>query len=166
MDLNLETLKTEIEEYLAASGFAIFHSYSGGLDGVPVISWDTERYPDYRLFLDTAQKAGQNLILFGSRELEEDEVAEAADALEAAELTPAERREFEKRLRDAKRRVGSVCALELAFDHSSHLYVYEVQPDWYEEFLDTSEELSALVPMTEDIEGDDHDGLGGFYSNN
>jgi hypothetical protein len=166
LDLNLETLKSEIEEYLAASDFAVFHSYSGGLDGMQVISWDIDSYPDYRMFLEAARKAGQKLILFGARDFDEAELEEATDDLEVLDLTPSEKREFEKRFRDARRRIGSVCALELAFEHGLHLYVYEVQPDWYEEFQDAAEELSTMLPLTEDIEGDDTDGLGGFYSNN
>jgi hypothetical protein len=70
VDLNLETLKGEILNYLSASEFAVFHSFSGGLEELPVISWDTERFPDYRMFLEAAQKVGQKLILFASREFE------------------------------------------------------------------------------------------------
>src|ERR1035438_8658456 len=57
VDLNLETLKNEILGYLESSDFAIFRSHAGGLEGLPVISWDTERCPDYWAFLDTARKA-------------------------------------------------------------------------------------------------------------
>ena len=74
VDLNLETLKGEILNYLSASEFAVFHSFSGGLEELPVISWDTERFPDYRMFLEAAQKVGQKLVLFASREFEEIEV--------------------------------------------------------------------------------------------
>ena len=82
VDLNLETLKGEILNFLAASEFAIFHSFSGGLEELPVISWDTERFPDYRMFLEAAQKVGQKLILFASREFEEIEVEEALEGIE------------------------------------------------------------------------------------
>ena len=54
--------------------------------------------------------------------------------------------------------------LEMAFDHNSHLYVYEVQPDWYEEFLETCDEITTMLPVGDG--GDSEDGLGGFYSNN
>ena len=86
MDLNLETLKGEILNYLSASEFAVFRSFSGGLEELPVISWDTERFPDYRMFLEAAQKVGQKLILFASRELEEIEVEEALEGIEEARL--------------------------------------------------------------------------------
>lgn len=167
MDLNLETLKTEILDFLAVSEFAVFRSHAGGLDALPVITWDVERFPDYRMFLETAQKAGQHLILFATRELEESEVDEALEEMQDAELTREESREFEKRLKAAHRHVGVTCSIELAFDYNSHLYVYEVQPDWYEEFLETVDELSGLIPAGEDFTDEGHDGLGGgYYSNN
>ena len=36
---------------------------------------------------------------------------------------------------------GVTCSLELAFDYHSRLYVYEVQPDWFEEFLGIEDEI-------------------------
>ena len=166
MNLNLETLKTEILDYLTASQFAVFHSYPGGLEGLPVIMWDTEKHPDYRQFLEAAQKLEKKLILLASRELEEAEIAEANEELEEADMTREERREFEGRLRAARRYAGAVCALELAFDHGGHLYVYEVRPDWYEDFVDACDEIEAMMPAMDEPEGGGHEGLGGFYSNN
>src|ERR1700740_3742252 len=81
VDPNLETLKHEILDYLESSDFAVFRSHAGGLEGLPVITWDVERCPDYRAFLDTARKAGEKLILFASRELAEDELDEATEEL-------------------------------------------------------------------------------------
>ena len=166
MDLNLETLKSEIVDYLAVSDFAIFRSHPGGLEAQSVVAWDTERFPDYRMFLDTAQKAGQKLILFASREFEQDELDEASEALEDADLEREEKREFENRIRRARKHIGAVCALELAFDYNSHFYVYEARPDWYEEFLDAYDELTAMLPEADSPDGSGHDGIGGFYSNN
>jgi hypothetical protein len=167
VDLNLETLKTEILEYLEQSDFAIFQSHAGGLEGLPVITWDTERYPDYRAFLDTARKAGEKLILFAARELAEEELDEVLEELVETEFTRDERRELESRLAQAQRHIGSTCALELAFGHNSHLYVYEARPDWYEDFLDACDEISSVLPIEDDTPGTEHDGLGGgYYSNN
>jgi len=166
VDLNLETLKTEIIDYLAVSEFAIFRSYPGGLEALPVVSWDTERFPDYRMFLDTAHKAGQKLILFASREFDQEEMDEANEALEEADLERDEKREFENRLRPARKHLGTICALELAFDYNSHFYVYEARPDWYEEFLDAYDELTSMLPEVDSADSSGHDGIGGFYSNN
>jgi hypothetical protein len=166
LDLNLETLKHDILDYLTASDFAVFRSYPGGLETLPVISWDTERFPDYRMFLDTAQKLGVKLVLFASRELEEVEVTDAAEELEDADMSREDKREYENRIRDAKRNIGSVCALELAFTYDSHVYAYEARPDWYEDFLEACDELDAMIAGIGDVEDDGHDSLGGFYSNN
>lgn len=164
LDLNLEALKNEILGYLAASEFAVFRSFSGGLEELPVISWDTERFPDYRMFLEAAEKVGQKLILFASREFEEIEVEEALEGIEEASVPRDEQRDLERRVRSARKHAGETCTLEMAFDHNSHLYVYEVQPDWYEEFLETCDEITTLMPVGDG--GDAEDGLGGFYSNN
>jgi hypothetical protein len=164
VDLNLETLKSDILSYLAASDFAVFRSFSGGLEELPVISWDTERFPDYRMFLEAAQKVGQKLILFASRDFEEIEVEEALENIEEAGVSREEQRELERRVRNARRHAGETCTLEMAFDYNSHLYVYEVQPDWYEEFLETCDEITTMLPVGDG--GDREDGLGGFYSNN
>ena len=164
MDLNLETLKGEILNYLAASGFAVFRGFSGGLDELPVISWDTERFPDYRMFLEVAQNVGQKLIVFAAREFEEIEVEEALEGIEESAITREEQRDLERRVRSARKHAGETCALEIAFDYNSHFYVYELQPDWYEEFLETCDEITTMLPVGD--AGDNDDGLGGFYSNN
>lgn len=131
-----------------------------------MIQWDTERCPDYRTFLEAARKTGEKLILFGSRELGEDEIAEAREELEESDFPHEERRDLEGRLKAAERRLGAICSLELAFDHNSHLYVYEARPDWYEDFLDACEEISAMFSTGDESADAGTDGLGGFYSNN
>jgi hypothetical protein len=166
VDLNLEVLKNEIVQYLESSEFAVFRSHPGGLEGLPVIAWDTERCPDYRAFLDVARKTGEKLVLFAARELAEDELDEALEELAETELARDERRELETRLATAQRHIGSICSVELAFGHNSHLYLYEARPDWYEDFLEACEEISSAIPYEDDGQRSGNDGLGGFYSNN
>jgi hypothetical protein len=166
VDLNLETLKGEILDYLESSDFAVFRSHPGGLEGLPIIAWDSERCPDYRAFLDVARQTGEKLIVFASRELAGDELEETLEELEEGDFTHEERRELEVRLKSAQRHVGATCSLELAFGHNSHLYVYEARPDWYDDFLDACEEISSVMPAEDDPKGAGNDGLGGFYSNN
>jgi hypothetical protein len=55
------------------------------------------------------------------------------------------------------------CSLELAFNHNSSLYVYELQPDWYEDFLTIEDEIAAS--MAED-DLDEGGSLGGYFSKN
>ena len=163
MDLNLDTLKQEILDYLVSTGFATFHGSPGGLEGLPMVLWDTQRHPDYRMFLEVAQKIGVKLVLFASREFDAAEVDELAAQLEECELSREEYRGYESRLREMRAFEGVTCTLEVAFDYNSRLHVYELQPDWYEEFLGIEEELMARM-SGDDSEEDDT--LGGFYSKN
>jgi hypothetical protein len=165
VDIDLGTLKSEILDYLESSDFAVFRSQPGGLDGMAVIMWDTDAWPDYRAFLETAKKIGEKLILFSSRELSEEEIDEARDGIEGMELTREELRDMESRLSRASRHIGDTCSLELAFSHGANQYVYEIHPDWYNDFIDLCDEIESVFPSDE---GEDagSDGLGGYYSNN
>jgi len=164
VDINLDTLKREIVQYLEASGFAVYRSSPGGLEGLPLILWDSESYPDYQMFLNVAQNVGSKLILFASRELEASEIDEALEQLDDCELSREERRDFESRLRDLRVYEGVTCSLELAFDYHARLYVYEIRPDWYDEFLNIGDEIAVHLPTEADDEDDGS--LGGYFSNN
>lgn len=166
MDINLEALKNEILSFLDGSDFAVFRSHPGGLDQMKIVTWDTDRFPDYRQFLDVAAKAGVKLILFACRELAEDEVTDAADELAELELENDEKRDLERRVKASRRHIGETCALEIAFDYNSHFYVYEARPDWYEEFLDACEEITSVFPGAEEDLEEGDEGLGGYYSKN
>lgn len=164
MDLNLDTLKREIVEYLEPSGFAVFRSTPGGLEGLPIVLWDSDGYPDYRMFLDVAQKTGTKLIMVASRKFEEAEIDEANEQLQDCDVTREERRDLEKRLQNLRSYEGVTCSLELAFDYHGRLYVYELRPDWYDEFLSIGDEIAVHLPNQG--EEDDDDSLGGYFSNN
>jgi hypothetical protein len=165
VDLNLDTLKREILGYLDETGFAVFHSLPGTLDAhSSVIFWDTEHHPDYQMFLDVARKSGVKLILVGSREFEASDVDELVEQLDTAELPRDEQRDYRSRLRNMRSYEGQTCSIELAFDYNQRLYIYEVQPDWFEEFLELDEEIIARVADDEDMPDDD--ALGGYFSKN
>ena len=142
--------------YVATAKTADVRQILGGADGMAA---DLDAYLPL-------PGSSQKLILFASRELDDEEVEEALEELEELELPRDEQREFDKRIREAGRHAGATCALEMAFDYNSHLYVYEARPDWYEEFLEACDELTAMLPAGEDLADEGHDGLGGFYSNN
>jgi hypothetical protein len=78
-------------------------------------------------------------------------------------LSREERRDLEARLRELRAHEGVTCSLELAFDHHARMYVYEVRPDWYDEFLSIGDEISVHLPGDEGEEGD---GSFGYFSNN
>ena len=165
MDLNLDTLKREILGYLDETGFAVFHTSPGSLDGASsMVLWDTEHHPDYQMFLDVARKTGIKLILLGSREFEASDIDELIEQLDTSDLPREEQREYRSRLRDLRGYEGQTCSIELGFDFNQRLYVYEVQPDWYEEFLQLDEEIIARV--ADDDMDDDDEPLGGYFSKN
>lgn len=164
MDLNLDTLKREILEYLDSSGLAVFHGCPGGLDGQPMVLWDTERQPDYQAFLDVAVKSETRIIIFASREFQSSDTEDLLAQLEDLDIGRDEKRDFQKRLRELRVHEGVTCSLELAFDYHSRLYVYEMQPDWYDEFLSVEDEIMSLI--TEPDETGDDEPLGGYFSKN
>ena len=162
MDLNLDSLKQEILLYLEQSEFAVFRSAPGGLEDLPTVLWDVERYPDYQMFLDTARKTGAKMILFAAREFESPEIDEAVEELGECDLSREERRDLETRLRELRVHEGVTCSLELAFDHHARMYVYEIRPDWYDEFLSIGDEIAVHMPADET----EDDGSFGYFSNN
>jgi len=130
-----------------------------------MVLWDVEHHPDYQAFLDVAKKAGTTLILFAAAEFESGDLDELTEQLDDCELTREERREYESRIRELRIFEGVTCSLELAFDHHSRLFVYEVQPDWYEDFLNLEEEINSRFTDENDIE-QGGDSLGGYFSKN
>ncbi|HUB79480.1 MAG TPA: hypothetical protein VMB03_11810 [Bryobacteraceae bacterium] len=164
MDLNLDTLKREILEYLESSGLAVFHGHPGGLDSHGMVLWDVERRPDYQTFLEVAAKCEARLIVFAAREFGSSDVDDLLNQLEGLDIDRDEKRDFEKRLRAMRRYEGVTCSLELAFDYHSRLYVYQMQPDWYDEFLSVEDEIVSLLSDAEDA--DDDEPLGGYFSKN
>jgi hypothetical protein len=164
VDLNLDTLKQEILEFLDSAGFAVFYSSPGSLDSFPLVLWDTERHPDYQMFLEVARKSGLKLVMFATREFESSEVDELLLQLGECEVSREEQRDYESRLREMRIFEGVTCSLELAFDYNSRLYVYEVQPDWYEDFINIEDEITARLSDADDA--DDNDSLGGYFSKN
>jgi hypothetical protein len=165
VDIDLDTLKQEIIAFLDASSFAVFRSYPGGLEGMSLICWDCERFPDYRMFLETAQKLNVQLILLATREFQDSEIDEEVEELDAFDLPRDERREFDSKLAKYRKYTGQTCSLELAFDFNARMYVYEVHPDWYDEFVELSDEIGETVDMGDPGE-EEEGGMGGFYSNN
>jgi len=164
VDLNLTPLKREILEYLDTSGLAVFYGSPGGLEGLPMILWDVDRQPDFRVFLEVARATGTKLVIFAAREFEPADLDNLLEQLRELELTRDERRDLETRLRDLRGYEGATCSLELAFDYNSRLYVYEVQPDWYEDFLTLEDEIMSRAADADEM--DDDAPLGGYYSKN
>jgi hypothetical protein len=164
VDLNLDTLKREILDTLEAGGFAIFRGSPGGLEGLPMVLWDVDHHPDYQMFLDTASRTGAKLVIFASREFETSDVDELLEQLEECDLSREDKRDYERRLREMRIFEGVTCSIEIAFDCNSRLYVYELQPDWYDDFLGLQEEIGSRLE-NDDLD-DNENPLGGYFSKN
>jgi len=165
MTLNLDALKDEILAYLEAEGFVIFHGLGRSAEGSPAVYWDTRAYPDYRMFLHAAREAGARMIVFGVRSFSSEMVEEALARLEDCDLARDERRAFERRLRDLRAYDGFTCALELSFDQQGRSYLFNLEADWYMEYLDLLDEIEAALPEEEDEERGE-DSMGGYFSRN
>lgn len=166
MDLNLDALKDEILRYLEASPFAIFRGHPGALDELAVVTWDSERFPDYRMFLDTAVRSDEKVIIFIAATFDEEDIEDVETDVELSGLDHDHIRDMRQRLSRFRAYVGKTCFIQMAFDHHSRLYVYELQPDWYNEYLELTDELEVLLPHDHEEEEGEDDSMGGFYSNN
>jgi hypothetical protein len=161
MNVDLDSLKTEILEYLEKESFVVFHGYSRLAETDSFVAWDTDRVPDYHAFLNAAKNAGMKMIVYHHREFARAHIEEANDRLEDADLPPEEHRQFERKMRDLRGYEGFTCALELSFDFEGRIYMFNLRSEWYEEYLDLLEELDASIP-----EEDDDTPMGGYYSSN
>jgi hypothetical protein len=167
VDLDLNSLKTELLDYIAAEGFAVFRSQAGSLEGLPMIFWDTDAHHDYKAFLTAAKTAGARVIIFGHREFQAEEIDDALEQIEESEFGRDEKRSMERSLADLRPFVGSTCTLEMAFDHQGRLYVFELVSAWYQKFADLSDLLLAASSGDDDEDEDESDSsFGGYYSKN
>jgi hypothetical protein len=164
MKPNLDVLKPEIELYLEEMGMAVFYGYTRSLDSVPAVYWDCEQYPDYRLFVQSARAAGTKLLVFHQREFFSEQVDDALERLSACEMDVRESHSYEERLNDLRVHEGSVCSIELSFDHEGRLYLFDLRTEWYQEFSDLLDEIQLL--SAESAEDDSDDSLSGYFSRN
>ena len=163
MKPNLDVLKPEIEQYLEDAGIAVFYGYSRRMDDVPEVYWDCDQYPDYRLFVQSARAAGAKLLVFHQREFFSEQVDDSLERLQACELGPQESRSFEERLNEFRSYEGSVCAIELSFDHAGCMYMFELRTDWYDEFTELIDEIQLLASDDDDS---DESPISGYFSRN
>src|SRR6266496_402508 len=127
MKQNLDVLKTEIREHLDSRKLAVFHGYSRAMDSTPMVFWDTHRFPDYKQFLDTAERSGAKMVVLHAREFSTLLVDNALDQLEEGDFLPDDQRTMERRLRELRAYDGFTCAIEVSFDQNSRVYMFELR---------------------------------------
>jgi hypothetical protein len=161
MAIDLETTKTEVQAEIERSSLAVFYGYSSLNDSVGVY-WDTERYPDFRDFLRTAEKAGVKLIVFHHQQFSMHEIDELLQDLEETELSREEKRSFQNRIAELQKYEGFTCLVELSFSLENRVYCYQLQADWYRAWEDLLSEIDAVTDEEEEDEGP----IAGYFSNN
>ncbi|MDP2996826.1 MAG: hypothetical protein Q8N47_05005 [Bryobacterales bacterium] len=164
MKLDLDHLKAEMEERLKARNFVVFRGHSRMAGSSPFVYWDNQQYPDFRMFLDTAEQAGVRLIVFHNRPFSLDYIDDAMERLEAAELPLDDQRPLERRLNALRAYEGFTCLLELSFDHQGRIYYFSLRTEWYEDLLDILDEIDASCPDQEEEAGEEP--MGGYFSRN
>jgi hypothetical protein len=158
MTLDLDSLCSEIRDYLRSNGVAVFHGASRAVEETPTVYWDTQKHPDYRSFVAAAQAAGVRLVTIHVDEFDEELLD---DALERVAQVPREqRREIEPRLREMRRYTGTTCQIELSFDLAPRIYLFDLRTEWFEEFNDMLDQIDEVIP------DEDDDALGGSYFSN
>lgn len=164
---NLDTVKTEIAEFLQSRDFVVFHGFSRMAGSMSVVSWDTGHYTDFRAFLETAQALAVKVVVFNHREFAALAVDNALDRLEDAEMDAEDRRRLERRLRELRVYQGLICAIELSYDYDGRLYLFNLLSDWYIEFLNTADEIDSYLPEEDmEDEGEDEGPIDGYFSRN
>ena len=164
MKPNLDTLKHEIEEHLVREGMAVFYGYSRLTDQPPIVYWNTDEHPDYKLFVGAAKAAGAQMIVFHHREFTPDEIDDATDRLQTCDLPRDEYHKIERRIEELRAYEGFTCAIELSFDAGHRIYVFDLRTSWYEDLTDMLDDLEIL---DSDVAAEDDEGpIGGFFSKN
>ncbi len=164
MKLNLDVLKDDILEQLEAQGFVVFHGFCRNGESRPVAFWDTSRTPDFQPFLASARQAGAKMVVFNHVGFVSGMVEDAMDRLEGCELPAEERRGLERGLREMHSYQGFTCAIEISYDSEGRTYIYELQAEWYSDFLHILDEIDSYLP--EGDEGEEEDSMGGYFSRN
>lgn len=164
MKQNLDALKEDILEHLDEQGLVVFHGFCRNPESRPSAYWDTGRHPEFAQFIAIARQAGVKMVVFNHLQFASGMVEDALDRLEECEMPAEELRGHERRLREIAAYHGFTCSLELSYDLDGRSYVYEVQADWYSDFLHILDEIDGFLP--EDEEDQDDESMGGYYSRN
>ena len=163
MAIDLEALRAEIEGFFAQSSLTPFHGIPNSEDRLAIF-WDTQREPDFRVFLRAAERAGIRLVVMHQEQFSLDEIDEVRDELEASTLSHEEKRGLEHRIQELQKYEGFTARLELSFSLETRVYVYQVQADWYSAWDDILLEIEAATQ--EESEELDDNSLSGYFSAN
>ena len=165
MKANLDSLRTEIQEFLGSRGMVVFYSFPRVNEPDSEVYWDTAAHPDFHEFVTAAEAAGVRLVTLSSTQLEEELLDEALERLAEATLDRDERRVIESRLKEIRGYAGFTCQIELAFDLASRTYILDLRTDWFDDLNDLIDRLDDSFEV-EDEDDDDAPGGSGYFSRN
>ncbi len=162
MKPNLDKLKPEIEKYLEQAGLALFYGYSRSVESAPAVYWDCDNYPDFKKFVETARSVGVKLMVFHQQEFVSEQIEDALERLAASELSAEDARNFEERINELRGYEGSICAVELSFDHQGRVFLFDLHTEWYDDLSEILDEIELLTPEA----GGDDTPMSGYFSRN
>ena len=112
MKLNLDSLRAEIESYLDAHGIIVFHSHPRTPDTSAPVYWDTERHPEFKMFLSAAESAGAKIVTVHARIAWRNHGRNAAEEIQEQHPLPVSERSGHGRGRVASR--GPRCGPQIS----------------------------------------------------
>jgi len=157
-------MKTEIQQHLDGEGLTIFYGHSRVHSSQSIVFWDTERFPDFKLFVEAAKASATKILVLNQREFSADMIEDALEQLTASDLPADDQRVIERRLKELRAYEGFTCSVELSFDYQNRTYMFDVQTDWYEELTSLLEDLEFLDGSDE--EDDEEGNFGSYFSKN
>lgn len=165
MKPDLETLKTEIEQYLGGQEFVVFRGPARSPEFALVNDWDVEQYPDFTMFLDVPKQLGVRLIRFHHVRLSPAYIDDTMDQLDAAEMPDDEYAETRRRLEGMRAYEGHTAEVQLAFEYEDSQYCFRRRAEWFEELMDITGEIDEFGPDLDDLDEPD-DEAGRYFSKN
>lgn len=166
MRLNLDSLRSEIQEHLESRGIVVFHAYPRSAESASAVQWETGSYPDYRMFVAAAEAAGVRLMTLYAHQFTDDMIDDALARLEETGLARDEQRALDMRLREMRGYAGFTCQIELAFDLAPRVYVFDLRTEWFDDLNDILDRIDEAYEDEEDDAGGPLGSGGGYYSNN
>ncbi len=164
MKLELNDLKTRIESAIAAKNLILFRSYDREQERP--VRWNTRGYPEPEGFIDAAASLGAKVICFHDLRFETEILGSAVEEMRESGVSRQVLRDFERDLRRFREFEGFLCSLELSFDLGGSTYLYQMQTDWYQEYLEKLDSVDDFLDGFDEDPGDGPDPMGGYFSKN
>lgn len=162
MAIDLESLHSEIEGFLAQSSLVAFFGFAVPSEMASVY-WDTKRDPDFRAYLKAAEQAGAKIIAINREQFLLDEIDDVREQLEESTLSREEKRGLEHRIQELQRYEGFTARVELSFIAESRRYVYSVEAEWFRIWDEILLEIDSATEDTQDL---DDGSMSGYFSAN